>query len=148
MAALIIHPKNETGRGDDVSWDEEYTLVVSDWYHRQHYDLLEEFMSWKNPTGAEPVPGMFFLLSNQTRNLLIPDSAAIYVLHKDEYLPSAAAIRSGEGVNDNAKMHFEAGKTYKIRLINMSALASMSPLAPSLVNRRLTHSVLYRTRPT
>jgi len=55
------------------------------------------------------------------------DSAAIYVLHKDEYLPSAAAIRSGEGVNDNAKIHFEPGKTYKIRLINMSALASMSP---------------------
>jgi hypothetical protein len=57
MIALIIHPKNETGRGDSVKWDEEYTLVVSDWYHRQHYDLLEEFMSWKNPTGAEPVPG-------------------------------------------------------------------------------------------
>ena len=57
MIALIIHPKNETGRGDSVKWDEEYTLVVSDWYHRQHIDLLEEFMSWKNPTGAEPVPG-------------------------------------------------------------------------------------------
>ena len=55
------------------------------------------------------------------------DSAAIYVLHKDEYLPSAAAIQSGEGVNDNAKLHFEPGKTYKIRLINMSALASTFP---------------------
>jgi len=59
--------------------------------------------------------------------ILTADSAAIYVLHKDEYLPSAAAIQSGEGVNDNAKLHFEPGKTYKIRLINMSALASMSP---------------------
>jgi hypothetical protein len=59
IIALIIHPKNETGRGDSVKWDEEYTLVVSDWYHRQHIDLLEEFMSWKNPTGAEPVPGTF-----------------------------------------------------------------------------------------
>jgi hypothetical protein len=57
IIALIIHPKNETGRGDSVKWDEEYTLIVSDWYHRQHIDLLEEFMSWKNPTGAEPVPG-------------------------------------------------------------------------------------------
>jgi FtsP/CotA-like multicopper oxidase with cupredoxin domain len=127
ITALIIHPKNETGRGDNVTWDEEYTLVVSDWYHRQHYDLLEEFMSWKNPTGAEPVPGM----SSPTTSIvierrLIVDSAAIYVLHKDEYLPSAAAIRSGEGVNDNAKIHFEPGKTYKIRMINMSALASMS----------------------
>lgn len=63
----------------------------------------------------------------QWRIALILDSAAIYVLHKDEYLPSAAAIRSGEGVNDNAKLHFQPGKTYKIRLINMSALASMFP---------------------
>ena len=61
---------------------------------------------------------------------LTTDSAAIYVLHKDKYLPSAAAIQSGEGVNDNAKLHFEPGKTYKIRLINMSALASMSPVHP------------------
>ena len=139
--ALIIHPKNVTGRGDSVKWDEEYTLVVSDWYHRQHIDLLEEFMSWKNPTGAEPVPGMSLLTpSRRSSWILTPssselkdwkklttDSAAIYVLHKDEYLPSAAAIQSGEGVNDNAKLHFEPGKTYKIRLINMSALASMSP---------------------
>jgi len=66
MIALIIHPKNETGRGDSVKWDEEYTLVVSDWYHRQHYDLLEEFMSWKNPTGAEPVPGAYPSLSVET----------------------------------------------------------------------------------
>jgi iron transport multicopper oxidase len=90
-------------------------------------------MSWKNPTGAEPVPGTFssfsFVYQPRGRNLqhrLTSDSAAIYVLHKDEYLPSVAAIRSGEGVNDNAKIHFEPGKTYKIRLINMSALASMS----------------------
>lgn len=52
------------------------------------------------------------------------DAAAIYVLHKEQYLPSAEAIRTGEGVNDNASLRFEAGKTYKIRIINMSALAS------------------------
>jgi iron transport multicopper oxidase len=118
-----------------VQWDEEYTLVVSDWYHRQHYDLLEEFMSWKNPTGAEPVPGMFFLPHFSFPSVRPPDyldSAAIYVLHKDEYLPSAEAIRSGEGVNDNAKIHFEPGKTYKIRIVNMSALASESSLSHNL----------------
>jgi hypothetical protein len=65
IPALIIHPKNETGRGDNVKWDEEYTLVVSDWYHRQHIDLLQEFMSWKNPTGAEPVPGMSLELNGK-----------------------------------------------------------------------------------
>ena len=55
------------------------------------------------------------------------DAAAIYLLHKEQYLPSAEAIRSGEGVNDNASIRFEAGKTYKIRIINMSALASEFP---------------------
>lgn len=30
----------------------------------------------------------------------------------------------GKGVNDLASLSFEAGKTYKIRVINMSALAS------------------------
>lgn len=64
-------------------------------------------MSWKNPTGAEPVPpGM-----------------AIYVLHNGTYFPSAEAISSGEASNDNATMVFEAGKTYRIRVINMAALA-------------------------
>ena len=29
--ALIILPKNATGRNDNVTWDDEYTVVVSDW---------------------------------------------------------------------------------------------------------------------
>ena len=36
----------------------------------------------------------------------------------------------GTGVNDLASMAFEAGKTYKIRVINMSALASESTFTP------------------
>jgi hypothetical protein len=32
----------------------------------------------------------------------------------------------GTGVNDGAQLKFEAGKSYKIRVINMSALASTS----------------------
>jgi iron transport multicopper oxidase len=124
---LVIHPKNETGRGDDVKWDDEYTLVVSDWYHDQHIDLLAEFMDWRNPTGAEPVPGELtfrFEYDPQVNELTSLDAAAIYALHKEQYLPSAEAIGTGEGVNDNASLKFEAGKTYKIRIINMSALAS------------------------
>ena len=57
-AASIIVPLNGTGRSDNTTWDDEYTLVVSDWYHRQHDDMLyNDFLTWKNPTGAEPVPG-------------------------------------------------------------------------------------------
>ncbi|KAK8847393.1 hypothetical protein IAR55_005251 [Kwoniella newhampshirensis] len=105
---LIIHPQNLTGRSDDVTWDEEYTLVVSDWYHRQHLDLLtNDFLTWDNPTGAEPVP----------------DSALIYLVKDGQYYPSPEDVASGASTNDNLIIPFEAGKKYKIRVINMSALA-------------------------
>jgi iron transport multicopper oxidase len=51
------------------------------------------------------------------------DAAAIYVWHNGSYYPSAADIASGAAVNDNATIPFEAGKKYRIRIINMSALA-------------------------
>lgn len=105
----MIEPQNATGRSDDVTWDDDYTLVVSDWYHRQHLDLLtNDFLTWENPTGAEPVP----------------DSAIIYLVKDGKYYPSAESVASGAAVNDNLSIPFEAGKTYKIRVINMSALAS------------------------
>lgn len=109
-------------------------------------------MSWKNPTGAEPVPGKhavswccnavlggFNMMSTSylplsilppnleilfTNISIILDSAIIYVAKGDSYFPSADAINSGEAVSNNATIPFEAGKTYKIRIINMSALAS------------------------
>jgi iron transport multicopper oxidase len=65
----VIHPQNATGRSDNVTWDDEWTLVVSDWYHREHEDLLRnDFLTWKNPTGAEPVP------SGSRRALLVPQA--------------------------------------------------------------------------
>lgn len=42
------------------------------------------------------------------------DSALIYIAHKGEYLP---------GFNENATISFEAGKTYRLRIINTSAFA-------------------------
>ncbi|ORY31018.1 Cupredoxin [Naematelia encephala] len=104
---VIILPNNDTGRNDNVIWDDEYTLLVSDWYNDEHRELLDYFLSWKNPTGAEPVP----------------DAAAIYVMHDGKYSPSAEAVRDGTATNDQASMLFQPGKTYKIRIINMSALA-------------------------
>ncbi|EIW71885.1 multi-copper oxidase, partial [Tremella mesenterica DSM 1558] len=104
---VIIHPVNKTGRSDDVSWDDEYTIVVSDWYHDEHAVLLNQFMNWKNPTGAEPVP----------------NSAVIYVLHNNTYYPDAASINNGQATSDNASIEFVPGRKYRIRVINMSALA-------------------------
>lgn len=39
------------------TYDDEYTIIVSDWYHQQHSTNLAKFMSIFNPSGAEPVPG-------------------------------------------------------------------------------------------
>ncbi|KAF9989990.1 ferroxidase fet3 [Mortierella antarctica] len=82
-APLIIRNPQETYR-----YDGEYTLAFADWYHRQHKDLLKEFLSIFNPSGAEPVP-QSGLINQQS----------------------------------NTEFHFEAGKTYRLRIINMSALA-------------------------
>lgn len=99
----IIFPK--ANRTDNTTWDEEYVVVASDWYHKQHQDMLDnEFLTWTNPTGAEPVP----------------ESALIYVAKDGKYIGNVA---TGESTNDNAKIHFEAGKKYRLRIINQSALA-------------------------
>lgn len=99
----IIFPKDK--RTDNVTWDEEYVVIASDWYHRQHQDMLDnDFLTWTNPTGAEPVP----------------ESAAIYIAKDGKYIGNVA---QGEGVNDDAKLAFEAGKTYRLRIVNQAALS-------------------------
>ncbi|KAL8720586.1 MAG: hypothetical protein Q9225_002575 [Loekoesia sp. 1 TL-2023] len=50
-------------------YDEEMVLTLSDWYHDQMSGLLEHFVSYANPTGAEPVPDS--ALMNETQNLKI-----------------------------------------------------------------------------
>ncbi|SGY78825.1 BQ5605_C008g04964 [Microbotryum silenes-dioicae] len=93
-APFIIRPTTEVHQYDD-----EYTIVLSDWYNEQHSVLVDQFMNWKNPTGAEPVP----------------DSAAIYVADRNgNYL---------SGFNENVTIPFEAGKTYRLRFINAGAFA-------------------------
>lgn len=55
-------------------------------------------MSIANPGGAEPVP----------------EAAIMYFSQNGQYL---------QGFNENATLPFEAGKTYRLRVINTSALA-------------------------
>ncbi|KAG8856957.1 ferroxidase fet3 [Tulasnella sp. 330] len=92
-APFIIHNPTES-----YTYDAEFTVIIADWYHTEHSILLGQFLNIANPTGAEPVP----------------DSGLIYFTQNGEYLP---------GFNDNATLPFEAGKTYRLRVINMSALA-------------------------
>lgn len=51
-------------------YDEEIVLTLSDWYHDQMPFLLAGFLSFANPTGAEPVPKA--ALMNDTQDLSIP----------------------------------------------------------------------------
>lgn len=52
-APVVIHPPQEKHQ-----YDEEFTIVLGDWYHDEHATLLKQFISVANPGGAEPVPGM------------------------------------------------------------------------------------------
>ena len=52
-APVTLHPPKEAH-----SYDEEFTVIMGDWYHDQHETLLAKFVNIANPGGAEPVPGM------------------------------------------------------------------------------------------
>lgn len=85
-APLILHNPEEP-----QEYDEDIVLPLADWYHDQASDLLKEFLSWRNPGGAEPVP--------------------------------QGALIDNVGGKTLKHLKFAPGKTYRIRLINMSALA-------------------------
>lgn len=53
---------------EDLPFDYDYevTLTVSDWYHLESPQLMKQFLSRYNPTGAEPVPQNS--LFNDTKN--------------------------------------------------------------------------------
>ena len=63
---LIISDPDSPYKGQ---YDEEIVLTLSDWYHDQMPALLSSFISFANPTGAEPVPKS--ALMNDAQNLTI-----------------------------------------------------------------------------
>jgi iron transport multicopper oxidase len=64
---LIIHDPDSPYKDE---YDEEIVLTLADWYHQLPSTLLKSFISYANPTGAEPVPES--ALMNDTQNLKIP----------------------------------------------------------------------------
>ncbi|KXN86655.1 Iron transport multicopper oxidase fio1 [Leucoagaricus sp. SymC.cos] len=107
-APLLLHPQREVH-----SYDEEFTVVLGDWYHDQHADLLKKFISIANPGGAEPVP----------------DSALVYFAQNATYLgpiagTSPSPVTSAVGFNENTTLPFQPGKTYRLRIVNTSGFAA------------------------
>ncbi|KAK1215897.1 ferroxidase fet3, partial [Marasmius sp. AFHP31] len=108
-APLLLHRPNETYAS---AYDEEFTVVLGDWYHTEHSELLKDFINIKNPGGAEPVP----------------DSGLVYFAQNASHLPpiagkSPSATTSSVGFNENATLPFQPGKTYRLRVVNTSAFA-------------------------
>ncbi|KAL8999872.1 MAG: hypothetical protein Q9169_001413 [Polycauliona sp. 2 TL-2023] len=62
--ALIVKDPDSPYKDE---YDEELVLTLSDWYHDQMPGLIARFMSYANPTGAEPVPNS--ALMNETQDL-------------------------------------------------------------------------------
>ncbi|KAJ7253686.1 ferroxidase [Mycena haematopus] len=105
-APYVIHATTEA-----YKYDEEFTVVLGDWYHDEHSVLIKEFVNIANPGGAEPVP----------------DAALIYFAQNGTYLGpiSGTGTSSGSavGFNENATLPFTPGKTYRLRVVNTSAFA-------------------------
>lgn len=99
-------------------------------YNDQHSKLIKEFMNRFNPTGAEPVPSelqqpraaeLGRAHAEPPKLTLLPrsDSAAIYVADANgTYL---------SGFNENVTIPFEAGKTYRLRIINQCSFRTVDP---------------------
>ncbi|BGP10757.1 ferroxidase fet3 [Rhodotorula toruloides] len=98
-APFIIHATDEAHK-----YDGDYTIILSDWYHARSDKLNHKFMNKYNPTGAEPVP----------------DALLIYAASNGTYLPSNDDVK----FNGNLSIPFEAGKTYRIRVLNTGIFAT------------------------
>jgi len=53
-APLIIHPPKAL-----YEYDEEFTIVIAEWYHTEHDILIKQYLSPDNPKGLVPMPGLF-----------------------------------------------------------------------------------------
>ncbi|KAK0472802.1 Fet3 protein [Armillaria novae-zelandiae] len=98
-APAVIQPHQQV-----YAYDEEYTVILGDWYHKEHSVLMKEFLTSRNPDGAEPVP----------------DSALIYFAQKSSYLRDKFG---SVAFNKDATLPFQTGKTYRLRILNTSAFA-------------------------
>ncbi|KAK8211353.1 hypothetical protein M8818_003320 [Zalaria obscura] len=78
---LVINDPENPYAGE---FDEEVTFSLSDWYHDQMPGLMKEFISYKNPTGAEPVPNS--ALMNDTQNFTVSiEPGKTYLFHVINY---------------------------------------------------------------
>ncbi|KAF5013666.1 hypothetical protein FDECE_358 [Fusarium decemcellulare] len=99
---LIIHgPKGKTKYDIDVG-----PVLLSDWYHKEYYDLVEEVMK----------PGALGIVSSDSNLINGKMNFNCSSVEKGDKTP----CNSNAGVS---KFRFKRGKTHRLRLINTSAEA-------------------------
>lgn len=67
MRGLFIIDDGENNKNFPYEYDAEVSLEIGEWYDKTIAQLIPDFLSLNNPTGAEPIPQN--LLINNTRNL-------------------------------------------------------------------------------
>ncbi|GBF66362.1 iron transport multicopper oxidase [Trichophyton mentagrophytes] len=60
-------------------WDEEIVLTLSDWYHEQMPTLIKHFISFANPTGAEPVPQSALMADTQNLTIAVKPNTTYFI---------------------------------------------------------------------
>ncbi|EGO03467.1 Fet3 ferroxidase [Serpula lacrymans var. lacrymans S7.3] len=106
-APFVIHPPQEA-----YSYDEEFTVVLGDWYHQEHTVLMQQYVNIADPGGAEPIPdsGLMYFAQNATNLPPIPGS-------------NPSPVTAATGFNENATLNFVPGRTYRLRIISEAAFA-------------------------
>lgn len=81
--------------------------------------ISNQFIGIANPGGAEPVPSEFILSS--FLNIVYTNKTAKYTEAPPIYFAQNSMYL--DGFNGNTSLSFEAGKTYRLRVVSTAAFA-------------------------
>ncbi|KAH8702101.1 conidial pigment biosynthesis oxidase Abr1/brown 1 [Talaromyces proteolyticus] len=73
--ALIVHDPNPP-----VEYDDEFTITLADWYHKQMPELLDSYQSTSNTAGDEPLPDVA-LINDSTQSMFKVQPNTTYLVH-------------------------------------------------------------------
>ncbi|TFY82857.1 hypothetical protein EWM64_g1163 [Hericium alpestre] len=125
--SLVLHPPKETHQ-----YDEEFTVILGDWYHDQHHDLLDQFINVATPVALSLslVRSVRLAASHTLTYCGRTDSALIYFAQNGSYFSPIdgttpeGGVTSHVGFNENGTLPFVPGRTYRLRIVNTSAFAA------------------------
>ncbi|KAJ2128120.1 ferroxidase fet3, partial [Coemansia sp. RSA 921] len=127
-APLIVHNPNEPHK-----YDKDVVVTLEDWYHQESPELIDQYFSWKNPGGAEPVPNSAFVRvdgeegpwkveTNTTYRLRLVNMSALSTFHFAIEGHSLKVIEV-DGVDTEA---------YEVTNVQLSAAQRVSVLVTTL----------------